>query len=104
MRPDVASPKTDDVDARLAALEAENERLRQHLDDTPPTALKGGRWRAVLSALCIVIAAILVPVSVVGSWTRVQLVDETQFVDTFAPLADDPAVQAMIIDSALTAI
>lgn len=101
---DAVSPQTADVEARLAALEAENARLRERVDGAAEVSAQGGRWRAVLSALCIVIAAILVPVSIVGSWARVQLVDETQFVDTFAPLADDPDVQAMIIDSALTAI
>lgn len=62
------------------------------------------RWRAPLSALCIIIAAILVPVSIVASWARAELVDQDAFVQTFAPLADDPAVQALIIDQTVIAI
>lgn len=92
--------------ARLDALEAENARLRA--DSPPPTARPGGpagnRWRAFLSALCIVVASILVPVSVVAAWARVELVDETRFVETFAPLADDPQVQTLVADEVSTAI
>ncbi len=49
-------------------------------------------------------AAILVPVSIVGAWARVQLVDEDAFVSTLAPLVDDPAVQALVIDETMEAI
>lgn len=97
--------------AELARLREENDELRR-VDTTPPTpspaappASRGPRrWRAWVSALCIVIAAILVPVSVVGGWTRAQLVDEQRFVDTFGPLAQDPDVQALVVDRASTAI
>ena len=50
------------------------------------------------------VATILVPVSIVTAWARVQLVDEDAFVATLAPLVDDPAVQAMIIDETMEAI
>lgn len=63
-----------------------------------------GRWRAWISALCIVVASILVPVSIVTAWGRAQLVEEDTFVATLAPLASDPAVQKMIIDETTAAI
>ncbi|NLP83637.1 hypothetical protein HF576_07250 [Microbacterium sp. CFH 90308] len=87
---------------RVRELEAENARLAA----ASPTRERpsGGRWRAVVSAICIVVAAILVPVSIVGAWARVQLVEEEAFVATLAPLVDDPAVQAMIIDESMEAI
>ena len=98
----------DDLHAQLAALRAENEQLRARdtvTDDAvAPPARKSGRWRTVLSAICIVVAAILVPVSIVGAWARVQLVEEDAFVNTLAPLVDDPAVQAMIIDETMSGI
>ncbi|SFS01770.1 hypothetical protein SAMN04487846_1507 [Microbacterium sp. cf046] len=98
----------DDLQAQLEALRAENESLRAQTavvaDGTAPAARKAGRWRAVVSALCIVIAAILVPVSIVGAWARVQLVDEDAFVNTLAPLVDDPAVQDLIIDETMAGI
>jgi hypothetical protein len=52
----------------------------------------------------IVIAALLVPISIITAWARVQLVDEEQFVGTLAPLADNTAVQGMIIDETMDAI
>lgn len=58
----------------------------------------------MLSSALIVIAALLVPVSIVSAWARTELVDETAFVATFAPLAQDPAVQALIVDEATAAI
>lgn len=99
--------------ARIAALEAENERLASLAETAPidplvagaePVPRKRNGWRAFVSALCIVIASILVPVSVVGAWARVELVDPDQFVSTFGPLVDDPDVQAMVIDQVTTAV
>jgi hypothetical protein len=98
---------TDELRARLDALEAENARLRATIDDVESVPLAAPRrqvWRAVLSTVCILLASIIVPVSVVTGWARAQLVDEAAFVATFAPLVDDPAVQAMIVDQTTTAI
>lgn len=99
---------TEDVDtavlaARIRELESENARLAA---ETAPGSERpsSGRWRAIVSALCIVIAAILVPVSIVTAWARVQLVEEDAFVATLAPLVDDPAVQALVIDETMDAI
>lgn len=95
-----SAPASGELSARLAALEAENERLRSQAPRRPA----GSRWRPWVSATCIVIASILVPVSVVTAWARVQLVDEDSFVSTLAPLASDPDVQNMIIDETMGAI
>lgn len=54
------------------------------------------KLRSLGSALCIILATVLVPVSVIASWAKAQLVDEAAFVATFAPLASEPAVQAEI--------
>ncbi|WP_292827560.1 hypothetical protein [Microbacterium sp.] len=99
----------DDLQAQIDALRTENEKLRAQTlvleDETAvPARRASGRWRAVVSAICIVIAAILVPVSIVSAWARVQLVDEDAFVNTLAPLVDDPAVQALIVDETMSAI
>ncbi|WP_461473981.1 hypothetical protein [Microbacterium sp. HJ5] len=92
---------------RIRELETENARLAAEAADQAHAARPrptGSRWRAVVSALCIVIAAILVPVSIVSAWARVQLVEEDSFVATLAPLVDDAAVQAMIIDETMKAV
>ncbi|GAA5211020.1 hypothetical protein [Microbacterium kyungheense] len=105
------APTADDtaeLRARLDALEAENARLRAttvtDAPAPPDERLKGSRWRAFFSALCIVIATILVPVSIVGAWARSELVDEETFVATLAPLAEDPHVQDLIISEAMDAV
>lgn len=94
---------TRDLAARVRELEEEIARLAPVKPDAvPPSARHRGRSAA--SALLIVVAALLVPVSIVSAWARVQLVDEESFVATLAPLADDPAVQAMIVDETVSAI
>ncbi len=105
----MSEPDTVDLQAELAALRAENAALRAggspSADEiAPPPRSRSNWWRALLSAVIIVIATILVPVSIVTAWARVQLVDEDAFVATLAPLVDDPAVQAMIIDESMEAI
>lgn len=105
----MTEPDTVDLQAELAALRAENEALRAG-GSAPPDAVtpaprrRSDWWRALLSAVVIIVATILVPVSIVTAWARVQLVDEDAFVATLAPLVDDPAVQAMIIDESMEAI
>ncbi|WP_375384960.1 hypothetical protein [uncultured Microbacterium sp.] len=101
-----SSSDTDELRARLDRLEAENARLRASAEDVAiaPSRRRRGTWRAFLSAVCIVLATVLVPVSVVTAWARTQLVDETTFVATFAPLVDDPAVQSLIVDQTTDAI
>lgn len=91
---------TEALAARVRALEAENATLSRTASARPT----GSRWRAAASALCIVVAAILVPVSIAGAWARVQLVDEDAFVQTLAPLVDDANVQGLIIDESMDAI
>jgi hypothetical protein len=98
----IATSDTQVLAERVRELEAENARLAAASSARERPA--GSRWRAVVSAICIVVAAILVPVSIVGAWARVQLVEEEAFVATLAPLVDDPAVQAMIIDESMEAI
>ncbi|MCW3494047.1 hypothetical protein [Microbacterium sp. SSM24] len=100
---DIDTADTQALTARIRELESENARLA---GDPGPAARRptGGRWRAIVSAICIIVAAILVPVSIVSAWARVQLVEEDAFVATLAPLVDDAAVQAMIIDETMEAV
>ena len=94
--PDVAA-----LAERVRRLEAENARL---VGATAAPSRRAGWWRGLLSALVIVIATILVPISIVTGWARIQLVDEEAFVATMAPLVDDPAVQGLIVDETVGAI
>ena len=105
----MSASDVDDLQGQLAALRAENEELKARgavpPDEVAPAPRsRAGWWRSLLSAVCIVVATILVPVSIVSAWARVQLVDEDAFVASLAPLVDDPAVQTMIIDESMEAI
>ncbi|MGB3603836.1 MAG: hypothetical protein WBA38_09860 [Gordonia sp. (in: high G+C Gram-positive bacteria)] len=61
--------------------------------DTPrPTSYV----RMAVSFLLITIALLLAPIAAIGTWARVELVDGDSFVSTFAPLAEDPAVQDFV--------
>ena len=100
---DIDTADAQALTARIRELESENARLAAETAPSAPRAT-GSRWRAIVSAICIVVAAILVPVSIVSAWARVQLVEEDAFVSTLAPLADDAAVQAMIIDETMEAV
>lgn len=71
-------------------------------DERP--AIRDGTWHAFLSAFCIVLAAVLVPVSILGAWLCAELVDESRFVATLAPLAQDPQVQGFVIEETQNAI
>jgi hypothetical protein len=100
---------------RIAALEAENASLRDNLgenptvplpdtaDAVPRTHTRSWAW-TLLATVLIVVGSLLAPVAVVASWAKVQLTDTQSFVDTFAPLADDPAVQAYVTDEAVKVI
>ncbi|GAA1957497.1 hypothetical protein [Microbacterium aquimaris] len=101
----------DDLRAEIERLRAENADLRSQSVDPPDAetvpsdrVARTGWWRALISAVCIVLAGILVPVSVVGTWARAELVSEDAFVQTFGPLADDPDVQQLVIDQASAAV
>ena len=87
----------------------ELERLRAEvaaLRSAPPTedARAGaaperpsrGRRNTVVAVLVLILACLLAPVSVVAVWAKSQVFDTDRYVETVAPLAEDPAVQAMV--------
>ncbi|WP_350349219.1 hypothetical protein ABIQ69_04650 [Agromyces sp. G08B096] len=116
----MAKLTVEELEARLARLEEENAALRAAATEAtgPPaegatTAVvvdagggrrRSGRWRSVLSAVLVVLALVLMPVAAISAWARLELVDTDRFVATFAPLAEDPAVQAYVADTVTTAI
>ena len=66
---------------------------------------KGRAWgRTVLSVAFVTVGALLGPVAIVSAWAERELTDTAYFVDTFAPLAQQPAVQDFVAGEALAAI
>jgi len=51
------------------------------------------RWRRILSAVLIVLSAALIPLAVVAVWVHDNVLDNRGYVDTVAPLAENPKVQ-----------
>ena len=92
----------DDAEAlriRIAELEVENESLR-----APQSKARRITMRGALALVVLTLSAILAPVAVLGTWTRLELVDTDRFVSTFAPLAQKPEIQAFVSSQAMTAI
>ena len=91
------------LNARIAALEGELAVARA----TPPPAVPGPsvggrqrreRWRTIVATLLIILGCVLAPLSVVAVWSSNQISDTDQYVETVAPLAHDPDVQAAVTD------
>src|SRR5918993_2361565 len=88
--------------AELERLRVEVARLRDGVprvdgpDPARPTAVRRRRtWpRTVVAYVLIGLAALLAPLAVVSVWARSQVSDTDRYVETVAPLASDPALQA----------
>jgi hypothetical protein len=63
-------------------------------DAVPPR--RRGLGRAAGATVLVLLAVVLVPLSVVSVWARAEVTDTDRYVETVAPLADDPAVQNAI--------
>ena len=89
--------------ARVAELEAELTAT----EAPPPTRTLHERrsvWWAISSAVLISLACLLAPLSVTSVWASTQVSDTDQYVQTVAPLADDPAVQSAIAEDVSRAV
>jgi hypothetical protein len=102
----------DDLQARIAELEAENLSLRAGAPTVPvgvpgpamPAQPRRRRGLAALAITLIVLGCLLAPVAVVAGWAKITLTDTDRFVATYGPLARDPAVQNYVIDQTMVVI
>lgn len=100
----------DELHRRLAQLETENAALRSTVDPRVEPAApartprRRGWGRSLLAVILIALGAALAPIAVVAAWANVQLTDTERFVAGYAPLADDPAVQALVATQVVSAI
>ncbi|MFI9294298.1 hypothetical protein [Streptomyces gardneri] len=94
---DASGDRADEIAAlraRVAALEADRAAV------PPPRH----RLRSFCAALLVVIGCVLVPLGIVASWTSDIVGDTDRYVQTVAPLAEDPAVQAAVTDRVTNAV
>ncbi len=89
--------------ARVAELE-EQLATTSSRDATPAGPEKRSSWRAVLSSFCLVLGLVLAPVSVASVWVHNILADTDTYVETVAPIAEEPAVQAALADEVTAVI
>ncbi|MGX5696505.1 hypothetical protein ACWKWP_09940 [Agromyces soli] len=102
---DAAEAATAAAEAAAAAAEQATAAAEQSADAEPRAGrAKRGRGRTAGAIVLVLIGLLLAPVAVVTSWARAELVDTDQFVATFAPLADDPAVQKFVASEVTAAI
>jgi hypothetical protein len=96
---------TEDERAELQSLRAQVAELREQVsrvdsDDggtRPARPARRRTWpRTTVGYVLIALAALLAPLSVVAVWARSQVSDTERYVQTVAPLASDPAIQAAV--------
>ena len=70
----------------------------------PVATKKPGKTRGILAVIALVIAALLLPLAVVGFWGQRTLTDTERFVQTVGPLATQQAIQEDIATAVSTAV
>jgi len=90
--------------ARIAVLERELSDARSAQPPVPPghhTGQREGRerWRTIVAGVLITLACLLAPLSVLAVWSSTTVSDTNRYVETVAPLAKDPDVQAAVTDA-----
>ncbi|MCW2787574.1 MAG: hypothetical protein JWP74_4091 [Marmoricola sp.] len=63
-----------------------------------PRMTEPGRARGVAHVVALTLAALLLPLGMLSSWSSAILSDNNRYVDAVAPLADDPVVKKAVVD------
>lgn len=80
----------------VKALQDQIAGLQRQLDQAQGTKPKRHWVRTFWSSVLIVTACLLAPLSMVSVWARGEVTDTNRYVQTVAPLAQDPAIQAAV--------
>ncbi|MYW68871.1 hypothetical protein GTY65_33065 [Streptomyces sp. SID8379] len=86
-------------DDELAALRARVSEL-EAAEHRPPRS----RVKSTFAVVLVLLAALLTPLSVVAVWSNALIGDTDRYVQTMAPLADDPDVQGAVANRVTTAV
>lgn len=98
------SEEREELDRLRAEVDALRVAVSSQETGGAPGARRGGRGKTAAALVAIVLACVLAPVSVLSVWAKSQVFDTDRYVETVAPLADDPAVQAMVTKRITTEI
>lgn len=97
-------PLSTDERLELERLRAEVVQLRGQAPAEPPTPRSHHRLRSTAAALVIVLGCVLAPLSVTSVWLDSQLTDTDAYVETVAPLIEQPAVQQALASAVTTEV
>ncbi len=95
-------PDSESADAEIERLRAENARLAAEVAEAESAPSHRGRKMGAIALL--VVASLLAPISVLAVWTRSVITDTDRYVETVAPLAADPALQAVVAQQVTDAL
>ena len=105
-----ATPRSRGCAQQVQDLQRQLDERPASLDATTPIAVPArpgrlsGWWRPPVVVVLLIIATVCAPAAVVARWTSHQLGDTDTYVQTVAPLASEPSVQAAITDQVTNAI
>ncbi|MGB7819931.1 MAG: hypothetical protein WBL35_14515 [Ornithinibacter sp.] len=97
-------PLSADERTELERLRSEVAQLREQPSGQVGTPANRHRVRGVAAALVITLGCLLTPLSVTAVWLSTQLTSTDAYVQTVAPLIDEPAVQEAIATSVTTEV
>lgn len=92
------SDEVQELRARLRELEAQLAAAESSGSEGPTVRGSRHALRSTGAVACLVLAFFLAPLSVVAQWAHDEVGDTERYVQTVAPLAEDPAVQAALTD------
>ena len=97
-------PLSDNERRELERLRAEVVTLRATAPPSSAEPRRRHRLRAVAGVLVITLGCLLAPLSVLSVWLDSQVTDTDAYVDTVAPLIDDPEVQDALANAVTTEV
>ena len=71
-------------------------------DPTPAAPRRPARWRRWVAILLVIVAALLAPLAITAKWVHDRILDTNGYVDTVAPLANEPVVTDALANRIVT--
>lgn len=87
-----------ELEDELAVARSTGSAPRTQTSEGLPRRHRQGSWRVLVTGVLVALAALTAPLSVVATWARGEVGDTERYVQTVAPLADDPAIQSAIAE------